>query len=178
MAATQHPAPMPVIPSGTNITCRIDRSFDTDRDAPGTTFVGQTTADIAHKGSVLVPRGAVCRGHLMESKSSPRLKGRAVMQLSLDAIQVGGHEYPVSASTPVLTSKNHKKHNLKWIGGGGAVGSAIGAIAGGGVGALVGAGAGAAAGTGAAAYTGKKDVTVPAESQFVFALRAPVALKR
>jgi hypothetical protein len=173
LAAVQHPAPMPVIPSGTNITCRVDRPFDTNRDAPGTAFVGQTTADLVYKGGVLVPRGAVCRGHLVQSKSSGRLKGRARMQLSLDALQVRGHEYPVSATSPVLTSKNHKKHNLKWIGGGGGVGTVIGAIAGGGVGALVGAGAGAAAGTGGAALTGKKDVYVPPESLFVFSLKAP-----
>jgi hypothetical protein len=179
MAATSpRPAPPPVLPAGTNIPCRVDQSLDTGRDAPGTPFTGRTTVDIVHKGAVLVPRGAECRGHLMASKSSGRLKGRAVMQLSLDSIQVHGRAYPVSASTPVLTSKGHKGHNLKWIGGVGAAGSAIGAIAGGGVGALVGAGAGAAAGTGGAALTGRREIRVAPETQFVFALTRPVRLAR
>jgi hypothetical protein len=178
MAAPTRPDLNPVLPAGTNVTCRLDQPLDTDVNGPGTPFFGKIPADIVHKGIVLVPRGAICRGHLVESKPSGKLKGRAVMQLSLDAIQTGGRTYPVTASTPVLAGKSHKKHNLKWIGGGGAAGSAIGAIAGGGVGALVGGAAGAAAGTGGAALTGKRNVRVAAETPFVFTLHQPVQIVR
>jgi hypothetical protein len=169
--AVTKPAVMPVVPSGTNIACRIDQPLDTKNDPAGTPFTGKVTANVMHKGAVVVPRGAVCRGRLIQSKSSGRLKGRAVMQLSLDSVQMGGRVYPVTAFAPAITSKGHKGRNLKWIGGGGGGGAAIGAIAGGGVGALIGAGAGAAAGTGAAAFTGKREVRVPAESLFVFTVK-------
>jgi hypothetical protein len=177
-AVSPHPAPMPILPAGTNIPCRIDQSFDTERDGPGTPFSGHITRNLLHQGAVVVPRDALCRGHLSESKSSGKLKGRAVMQLSLDSIQVNGRVYPVSAPPQTLASKSHKKHNLKWIGGGGAAGSVIGAIAGGGVGALVGGGVGAAAGTGGAALTGERNIHVAPETQFVFALSQPVRVGR
>jgi hypothetical protein len=176
LAATS-PRPAPMLPAGTPITCRVDQPLNTERDAPGTPFSGQITTDIVRKGTVLVPRGSVCRGHVMEAKSSGRLKGRAVMQLSLDSIQMHGRVYPVSAST-AMSSKSHKGHNLKWIGGGAGAGAAIGAIASGGVGALVGAGSGAAVGTGGAALTGKRKVRVPAESQITFTLNRPMPLVR
>jgi len=160
------------------MSCRVDQSLDTERDAPGTPFAGQITADIVRKGVVLVPRGAVCRGHLAESKSSGKLKGRAAMQLRLDSIQMHGRIYPVNASAPLIASKSHKKHNLKWIGGGAGAGGVLGAIAGGGVGALVGAGAGAAAGTAGAAVTGKRNIHLPPESQVTFTLNQPVRLVR
>jgi hypothetical protein len=178
MAAVTNPTPGAMLPAGTNIPCRIDQSLDTEHDTPGTPFTGRTTIDIVHKGAVLVPRGAVCHGHLAQSKTSGKLKGRARMQLSLDSIQFGGHVYPVTAPSAMLASKSHKKHNLKWIGGGGAGGTAIGAIAGGGVGALVGGAIGAAGGTAGAALTGEKNVRVPAESQFIFTLSQPVHLVR
>src|SRR5215831_17010250 len=89
--AAASPRAAPVLPPGTRITCRVDQSFDNDRDAPGTPFTGQTTADIVYKGAVLVPRGAACRG---------RLTGRSELQLSLESIQVQGRVYPVTASAP------------------------------------------------------------------------------
>jgi hypothetical protein len=167
-----------MLPAGTAIPCRVDRSLDTERDGPGTPFTGQVTTDIVHKGAVLVPRGAVCHGHLSQSKSSGRLKGRARMQLSLDSIQMHGRVYPLSGFAPGMATKSHKKHNLKWIGGGTGAGAAIGAIASGGVGALIGAGAGAAAGTGGAALTGKRNLYLPPESQVTFTLKQPVMLGR
>src|SRR5437899_1438840 len=97
-ATSPRPVTAPVLPAGTPMSCRVDQSLDTERDAPGTPFAGQITADIVRKGVVLVPRGAVCRGHLAESKSSGKLKGRAAMQLRLDSIQMHGRIYPVNAS--------------------------------------------------------------------------------
>jgi len=73
-------------------------------------------------------------------------------------------------------SAAHKKRNAVLIGGGSALGAAIGAIAGGGKGALIGAGAGAGAGTVGAGVTGKKEVGIPAETPLRFTLRAPVSL--
>jgi outer membrane lipoprotein SlyB len=73
-------------------------------------------------------------------------------------------------------SADHKRRNLGFIGGGSALGAAIGAIAGGGKGALIGAGAGAAAGTAGAAATGKRNIHLPAETPLSFSLQRPVNL--
>ena len=73
-------------------------------------------------------------------------------------------------------SGRHKKRNLILIGGGAGTGASIGAIAAGGFGALVGAAAGGVAGTATAVITGKKNVSVPAETLMTFPLRSSVRL--
>jgi hypothetical protein len=175
-AATVQSAPG-VLPAGTHISVRLAQSLDTRRDAPGTPFVAHVASPVVHNGVVVVPRGAVCHGQLVNSKASGRLRGRAVLTLRLDSITVGGQTYAVSTSAPSFTSQSHKKRNALAIGGTAGTGAAIGAIAGGGVGALVGAGAGAAAGTAGAAITGKRQLHLPAESRVSFTLRAPVRVR-
>ena len=173
-AYASQPAHPIVLPAGTALHVRIDRSLDTKRDPVGTPFAGTVTAPVVHNGQIVVPQGATCRGRVVESKSSAKLKGRAVMALALDSVEFKGRTYPMTATSPVLTSSNHKKHNLKWIGGGSAGGTVIGALAGGGVGAAIGLGTGALAGTAGAALTGEKQVSVAAETPMVFTLPHPV----
>src|SRR5262249_42935702 len=141
---------------------------------PGTPFVAHVSSPVMHNGAVVVPRGAVCHGRLVNSKASGRLTGRAVLALRLDSITIDGKSYAVSTSAPTFVSQNHHKRNALAIGGTAGTGAAMGAVAGGGVGALIGAGAGAAAGTAGAAITGKRQLHLPAESAVVYTLRAPV----
>jgi hypothetical protein len=176
-AATVQSAPAVVLPAGTHLSVRLAQTLDTRRDAPGAPFVAHVASPVVHNGVVVVPRGAVCHGRLVNAKSSGRLTGRAVLTLRLDSITVAGQVYPVSTSAPSFTSQSHKKRNALAIGGTAGTGAAIGAIAGGGVGALVGAGAGAAAGTAGAAITGKRQLHLPAESRVSFMLRAPVRVR-
>ncbi len=165
------------LPAGTRIHIRLAQSLDTKRDGPGTPFVGHVSTAIARNGEVVVPRGAACRGHLVESKASGRLKGRAVMRLSLDSVELNGRTYRIVTSDPTFVSKNHKKRNAALIGGGAGTGATIGAIAGGPVGAAVGAGAGAVAGTTTAFITGKRNLRLAPETRLVFTLRYPVRMR-
>jgi hypothetical protein len=73
-------------------------------------------------------------------------------------------------------SGGHKKRNFAWVGGGSGGGAVIGALAGGGMGVAIGAGAGAAAGVTGAVITGRKDVSIPAETRMTFHLAQPVTL--
>ncbi len=127
-------------------------------------------------GRVILPRGTVFSGHVVESKPSGRLRGRAYLSLALDSFRMHGRAYAIRTAADVRTSGSHKKRNLAYIGGGSGGGAAIGAIAGGGVGALIGAGAGAAAGTTTAIITGRKQVTLPVETPMVFTLRSRVRI--
>jgi hypothetical protein len=176
-AYASQPAGSVVLPAGTALQVRLDRALDTKQDAVGTPFTARVTTPVMHNGEVVVPQGAVCRGRVVQSKTSGKLKGRAMMGLALDTVEFHGRTYPIEAVGPVFASKNHKKHNLKWIGGGSAGGTAIGALAGGGVGAAVGLGVGAAAGTAGAALTGEKQVYVAAETPMAFTLQRPAHLQ-
>src|SRR5579864_7961483 len=138
--------PAPIVPAGTHVRIRLSQSLDTRRDKYGTPFVAHLAAPVVYEGEVIFERGALCRGHVVESKPSGRLKGRPVMRLSLDSIESRGKIYAINTTDPAFSGRRHKNRNLVLIGGGAATGASIGAIAAGGVGALVGAGAGAAAG--------------------------------
>jgi hypothetical protein len=166
-----------LLPAGTRIPIRLGQSLDTKRDRPGTPFIGHVATSVMHNGEVVMPRGAVCHGHLQESKSSGRLTGRAVLRLDLDSCELNGRKYTIDTSTPSFVSKSHKKRNLALIGGGAGTGASIGAIAAGGAGALIGAGAGATAGTVGAVVTGKRNLRLAPETRLVFRLREPVRVR-
>ena len=163
-----------LLPAGIRIPIRLGQSLDTRRDRPGTPFVAHVAAPVVRGDEVVLPQGAVCHGHLAESRPSGRLKGRAVLRLSLDSFEVNGRKYTIDTSDPAFVSKGHKKRNLALIGGGAGTGAGIGAIAGGGVGALIGAGAGATAGTVGAVVTGKRNLHLAPETRINFRLREPV----
>ena len=169
--------PTLTLPTGTHIPVRLGQSLDTKRDGPGTRFLAHVAEPVTHNGQVVLQRGAVVRGHLVESKPSGRLKGRAIMSLSLDSVQSHGRTYSIITSDPAFASKGHKKRNEVLIGGGGGAGAGIGAIAGGGVGALIGAGAGAAAGTVGALVTGKRELHLAPETRLTFALQRPLTVR-
>jgi hypothetical protein len=166
-----------LLAAGSVVRVRLDQPLDTRHDRVGAPFVATVSTSVVRGGEVIVPRGARARGHVFESKPSGRLKGRAVLGLTLDTVEFRGRVYHVPASGPVFVSRNHKKHDAVWIGGGAGTGAAIGAIAGGGVGAAVGAGAGAVVGTTGAVITGKKQVHVAAETRMVFTMRRPVEIR-
>jgi hypothetical protein len=177
MVETRRVAQEVILPSGADIAVRIDQSLDTKHGAPGTPFVAHVSAPVWEHGNILVPRGAVAYGHIVESKPSGRLKGRPVMTLALDSIEMRGRRYHVITAGRTFVGKNHKRRNLVSIGGGAAAGAAIGAIAGDGVGAAIGAGAGAAAGTVGAFVTGRKNLRLPPETRVDFALVEPIRLR-
>lgn len=165
------------VPAGTSIAVRLEQPLDTKHDRAGTPFVARVSRDMVRDGEVIVPRGALARGHLVESKASGRLKGRAKMWLTLDTIEARGRVYRVATDGPEFVTKGHKKHDALWIGGGAGTGAGIGALAGGGVGAAIGAGAGAVAGTTGALITGKRQLRLATETPVTFTLRRPVIVR-
>ena len=176
-AVEEAPAPQPelVIPQGTVLRVRIDQSVDTRRNRPGNRFQATLAEPVLRKGAILLPRETRFAGHVMESKPSGRLKGRAVLSLTLDSFRANGRDYQVNTGGTTRVSGRHRKRNLVLIGGAG-TGAGIGAIAAGGFGALIGAAAGGVAGTATAVFTGKKNVGVPAETLLAFPLRSSVRL--
>ena len=178
-AAAQPAAPRVqtvLIPSRTIVEVRLAQTLDTKSNRPGDRFYATLMNPIVVNGKTVVPKGTRFSGHLTEAKPSGRFKGRAVMGLTLDSFELHGRGYGIHTSQVGRATGGHKKRNAVLIGGGSGLGAAIGAVAGK-TGALIGAGAGAAAGATGAAITGKKNVLVPAETPFAFALQSPVLVR-
>jgi hypothetical protein len=173
-------APAPVqnafLPAGTKVRVRLDEAIDTRRNRAGDRFSASLDEPLVADNRVIVPKGASFHGHITQSKPSGRFKGRAVVALQLDSFELNGQTNEIRSASTARSSAGHKKHHLLWIGGGSGGGAAVGAIAGGGAGALIGAGAGAAAGTLGSAITGKRQISLPAESALSFTLKEPVEI--
>jgi hypothetical protein len=167
-----------VIPAGTRIEVRLAQTLDTKYARPGDRFSATLDNPILTGNRVIVPRGTPFEGAVVESRSSGRFRGRAVLVVRLRSFRLNGVTYPIATSPDTTVSGNHKKRNLAFMGGGPAAGAGIGALAAGGAGALIGAGAGAVAGTTTALITGKKNVRLPVESRMVFSLSSGVPLRR
>jgi hypothetical protein len=165
-----------VIPSGTQVTVRINETLDTRVTNTGDKFTAVLVTPIRTSSGVAVPAGTPFTGRVAISDPSGRLKGRAVLLLTLDSFQYDGNIYPVTTANQGNVSKSHKGRNRALIGGGAGVGAVVGAVTGGVGGAAVGALVGGGGGTAAAALTGKKQIAIPAESVMTFELMSPVMI--
>jgi len=166
------------LPAGTSMRVRLDEAIDTRRNRAGDRFTATLEEPLVANDRVAVPRGTKFFGHVTQSKPSGRFRGRALIALKLDSFEFNGQTNEIRSTSSARSSSGHKKHHLLWIGGGSGGGAAVGAIAGGGTGALIGAGAGAAAGTIGSAITGKRQVSLPAESLLTFTLKEPAEIGR
>ena len=169
--AASAPAPQQVtIPAGTEIHVTLDTALSSKGSSAGDSFEATVSEPVTVRGQVVVKRDARARGAVVDARESGRLSKPALLSLELKSVQVNGAWVPVRTQALTMEGKSHKKRDIVAIGGGSALGAIIGGIAGGGKGAAIGAAAGGGAGTAGAAVTGKKDITLPAESHVSFRL--------
>ena len=162
------------IPEGTTVEIRMIDTITSEAAKDGDTFRATLAQPIMVGARALYPKGCDVTGKVAHAHASGRLSDPGELELVLTTISIGRFSYPVNTQPWTLKGESHTKSTVGKIGGGAALGAAIGAIAGGGKGAAIGAGVGAAAGTGAAAATGKKDAVVESEAVLSFvALAVP-----
>jgi hypothetical protein len=154
------------IPAGAHATVRINTALSSATSHKEETWSGTLTSNVTHGGKTYAHAGDPVKGKVTFVKKSGRLSDPG--QLSVRLVSINGVR--VYSSRVSRKGKSHTTSNVTKIGGGTAAGALIGGVAGGGKGAAIGAGAGAAAGTGVAAATGKKDVSIPAESVLSFTI--------
>ena len=170
--------PEPVtLPEETTIQVTLDEALASNQNRPGDHFDATVTEPVVVDGKTVIPQGAHAEGLVVDAKQSGRLMGRARLQLALQTVAVDGQNYDVHTTPHPRIGRDHKKHNLEWIGGGAAGGALIGAVAAGGKGALIGGPIGAGAGLTAAMLTGKHDIKLRAETPVRFELSEPVTIK-
>ncbi|HYX70957.1 MAG TPA: hypothetical protein VE825_17610 [Terriglobales bacterium] len=165
-----------VVPQGTPLVVKLDQSVSTKYSRSGETFEATVISPVVVDNQVVVPSGTPVEGRVVYAHPSGRLRGRANLELTLDAMRLDQDTYELRTNTVGRVSGSHKVRNIAWIGGGGGAGALIGALAAGGKGALIGGPVGAGAGLGIAALTGRKHASVPAESAVTFRLREPLSL--
>jgi hypothetical protein len=164
------------VPQGTALVVKLDQSVSTKYSRSGESFQATVLSPVVVDNQVVIPSGTPVEGRVVYAHPSGRLRGRAQLALTLDAMRLNQDTYELRTNTVGRTSGSHKVRNIALIGGGGGAGALIGALAAGGKGALIGGPVGAGAGLGIAALTGRKHTAVPAESAVTFRLREPLSL--
>src|SRR5256712_6480127 len=128
----------PTLKAGTQIHVRLGESITTAHNNTGDKFTATLDSPISVNEKTAVPKGTPFHGHVTTAAESGRLKGRAVLGVTLDSFELNGKTYRIETSSASRASAGHKKRNAVLIGGGSGLGAAIGAVAGGGKGALIG----------------------------------------
>jgi hypothetical protein len=164
------------IPEGVELDVTLDETLASNRSHAGDSFAASLSQPVVEDGKIIIPAGAHVTGRVVDAKDSGRLHVPARLSVALSSVEVSGKSYDIDTSTIGETGKNHNKRNIGFIGGGAAGGALIGGLAGGGKGALIGSLIGAGAGTAGAAATGKKDISMPAETHLRFRLLRPVTV--
>lgn len=173
------PAPKPapiVIPAGKVLTVTVDQDISTKTNTSGDVFAASLAEPVTVDGQTVIPSGTHATGTIVQAQAAGHLKGGAILALTLDSISLDGQKYSLETTEFEEAGKGRGKRTVIGGGGGAAFGAIVGALAGGGKGAAIGALAGGGAGTAGAAYTGKRDITIPAETRLHFKLRGSVTI--
>ena len=173
------PAPPPpktwTIPVGTTIAVRTLDGMSTKYARSGDEFDATLAEPLVVDGATLAPVGSPVIGKVTGSDQGGRVKGRALITLTLVQVTLAdGQAIPLQTSRVSRQAKSATKKNLLRTGIMSGAGAGIGAIAGGGKGAAIGAGIGAGAGVATNLATRGPAAAVPAEALLKFALATPV----
>lgn len=173
---TAHAASM-TIPAGTTVTVRMAESVDSETGHAGQIVRATVDTPVMINGRVAVPQGAEAIGRITSVESAGRFRGRAVVALELTALNFDGKSIGVMTSAYQEVGSPRSKQTTKYVGGGGVVGTLLGAITGGKKGAFIGGALGAAGGAVTQVVRGHDPLTIPAESLVLFTLQSPLTLE-
>jgi hypothetical protein len=188
---TPAPAPRPTTrtvtstaPSGTSIALTLNETLSTERNRVGDSFTATVQSDIiGDNGEVVVPAGATVRGRLTQVDKSGRVGETGIIKVAFESVSFGGKSYPLDATVVRANPERHNRQTTAQtatkIGAGAAAGAILGRVIGKNTkGAIKGAVIGAAAGTAIAMGTADVDVVLPAGSEMVVKLDAPIEVRR
>jgi hypothetical protein len=189
-ASVVRPSVTAVLPVGTPIRVTLDQTLDTHRTKAGDAFSAKVSEPIMLNGMVMVPAGSSLQGHVLRVSEPRRIKGRPVIQLKTESLQLpDGQSYAINASVVdtnrvngthvddegrIIGGTRTKRDNIE-LGAGTGAGSIVGVIAAGARGTLIGAGAGAGVAT---AYwlTKRNTARLPQGTEIILELGRPLPI--
>jgi len=167
------------LPAETSISVRLIDSVSTETNKAGDTFLASLAEPLTVNGVTLFAKDTSVSGKILSLEEPGRVQGVASISLQLTEIQPKkGSPLPLETQPFSETAKAEKKKDAAIIGGGTAIGTAIGAIAGGGKGAAIGAIAGGGSSTGYVLATKGKQLKYPSETLMTFKLAEPLTVTR
>lgn len=177
-SAPAAPTPVPAvsIPSGTQISMRLNDELNSETSQVGDTFHGSISTPIQVDGRTVVPTTADVEGRVVDVKSAGRFKGQSDLVIELTRLVMNGKSYPLATDRWSKQGNARGKSTAAKVGGGAAVGAILGGIFGGGKGAAIGAAAGAGAGTGVSAATKGQQIDLKPETVLTFQLQNSVSV--
>ena len=181
--STAPPAPTPVpppqkitVPSGTQLSVRLNDEVDSEKAQVGDVFHGSISAPVTIGDETVIPTTADVEGRVVDVKSAGRFAGQSVLTLELTKLTINGKAYSLQTSQWTKSGNGRGKSTAAKVGGGAAVGAVLGGIFGGGKGAAIGAAAGAGAGTGVSAATKGQQIILRPEAVIAFQLQGPITV--
>jgi hypothetical protein len=176
---TATPVPVPqkiTVPSGTQLSVRLNDEVDSEKAQVGDVFHGSISAPVTVGEETVIPTTADVEGRVVEVKSAGRFAGQSLLTLELTKLTMNGKTYTLQTSQWTKSGNGRGKSTAAKVGGGAAVGAILGGIFGGGKGAAIGAAAGAGAGTGVSAATKGQQIILHPEAVIGFQLQGPITV--
>jgi BON domain len=183
--SAQSSAPAPVtppppqkitVPSGTQLSIRLNDEVNSEKAQVGDVFHGSLSAPVSIDDQTVIPTTADVEGRVVDVKSAGRFAGQSVLTLELTKLTMNGRSYSLQTSQWSKSGSGRGKSTAAKVGGGAAVGAVLGGIFGGGKGAAIGAAAGAGAGTGVSAATKGQQIILRPEAIIAFQLQSPITV--
>lgn len=165
-----------VLEDGSAIQVRLSEFLSSETNQPGDRFNAILDEDLTIGGWLVAPAGSIVTGEVTRVADAEKVRGRAMMELTLRELQVEGQRYSLSTNAIRVEAEGSKKEDATIIGGGAGIGALLGAIMGGKKGAVLGAVIGAGAGTTAVLVTEGEDVEFESEQRFRFFLQRDVRM--
>ncbi len=88
-----------IVPEGTRITLQLNNSLSTKDNQEGDDFNAYVIEPVYYKDRITIPRGSVIRGSISRITRPGRFKGKALMHLIFQSIEIPGRgKMPIHAS--------------------------------------------------------------------------------
>ena len=168
-------APDTILPEKTRITLQLNNHLSTKVNSEGDAFTAYVTTPILVGDRIVIPKGSVVAGSISRILRPGRFKGKAVMNLIFQSINIPGHgQLPIMASLARMGSQGREAirsegtvegessegNDIEKVLVPGIAGAGIGGLTGGAKGAAIGSGVGAAIGLATVFATRGKEIEI------------------